>query len=161
DLVFRFVSNVDATDFWEAVRDLDPAETLFVVSSKTFTTLETLTNARTARDWLLAALHDDTAVRRHFVAVSTTADEVPKFASDNANMFEFWDWVGGRYSYDSAIGLSLMIAIGAEQFHEMLAGFHSMDTHFRTAPFEENLPVLLGVLGVWYRDCFGFQSHAV
>src|SRR5207249_11610436 len=144
---FRFVSNVDGTDFAEAVRDLDPAETLFVVSSKTFTTLETMTNARTAREWLLAGLSaDESAVARHFVAVSTNAKEVAKFGIDTANMFGFWDWVGGRYSYDSAIGLSLMIAIGPEHFRSMLAGFHAMDEHFRTAPLEKNLPVLLGLI---------------
>jgi glucose-6-phosphate isomerase len=157
----RFVSNVDGTDFVEATRDLDPAETLFVVCSKTFTTVETLTNARTARDWTLAALSDDAAVARHFVAVSTNADEVAGFGIDTANMFEFWDWVGGRYSYDSAIGLSLMIAIGPDAFREMLAGFHAMDEHFRTAPFERNLPVLLGLLGIWYDDFFGTETQAI
>jgi glucose-6-phosphate isomerase len=161
DLVFRFVSNVDATDFAEAVRDLDPAETLFVVCSKTFTTQETLQNARTARDWSLAALKDPAAVAKHFVAVSTNAAEVAKFGIDTANMFGFWDWVGGRYSYDSAIGLSLMLAIGPERFREMLAGFHAMDEHFRTAPFERNLPVLLGLLGIWYGNFFGAESHAI
>jgi glucose-6-phosphate isomerase len=162
DMQFRFVSNVDGTDFWEATRDLDPAETLFVISSKTFTTLETLTNARSAREWSLAAFGgDEAAVARHFVAVSTNASEVAKFGIDTANMFEFWDWVGGRYSYDSAIGLSLMIAIGSEQFAEMLAGFRSIDEHFRAAPFERNLPVLLGLLGVWYDDFFEAQTHAV
>jgi glucose-6-phosphate isomerase len=161
DLVFRFVSNVDATDFAEAVRDLDPAETLFVVCSKTFTTQETLQNARTARDWSLAALKDPAAVAKHFVAVSTNAAEVSKFGIDTANMFGFWDWVGGRYSYDSAIGLSLMLAIGPERFREMLAGFHAMDEHFRTAPFERNLPVLLGLLGIWYGNFFGAESHAI
>src|SRR6266513_3416314 len=148
-MTFRFVSNVDSTDFAEAVWDLEPAETLFIISSKTFTTLETMTNARTARDWLLAALGgDEKAVAKHFVAVSTNAAEVAKFGIDTANMFEFWDWVGGRYSYDSAIGLSLMIAIGPAHFREMLAGFHAMDEHFRTAPFERNLPVLLGLIGI-------------
>ena len=145
-LTFRFVSNVDGTDFAEATRDLDPAETLFIVSSKTFTTLETMTNAQTARAWCLAALHDEKAIAKHFVAVSTNAEEVSKFGIDTANMFEFWDWVGGRYSMDSAIGLSTMIAVGPENFRAMLAGFHAMDEHFRTAPFEQNLPVLLGLL---------------
>jgi glucose-6-phosphate isomerase len=158
---FRFVSNVDGADVAEATRDLDPAETLFVVCSKTFTTLETLTNARTARDWLLGALGDPEAVGRHFVAVSTNAQKVAEFGIDPANMFEFWDWVGGRYSYDSAIGLSLMVAIGPDRFDEMLAGFHAMDEHFRTAPFERNLPVLLGLLGVWYIDFHGAETHAV
>ena len=147
-MTFRFVSNVDGTDFAEAVHDLDPAETLFIDSSKTFTTLETMTNAHTARDWLLAGLGgDETAVARHFVAVSTNAAEVAKFGIDTANMFEFWDWVGGRYSMDSAIGLSTMLAIGPEHFRAMLDGFHQMDEHFRTAPFERNLPVLMGLLG--------------
>src|SRR4029453_16399468 len=141
DMTFRFVSNVDGTDFAEAVRDLDPSETLFIVCSKTFTTLETLTNARTAREWTLRALGDEQAVAKHFVAVSTNAAEVTKFGIDPANMFGFWDWVGGRYSMDSAIGLSTMIAIGPENFHAMLAGFRAMDEHFRTAPFEQNLPV--------------------
>ena len=150
DLTFRFVSNVDGTDFVEATRDLDPDETLFVVSSKTFTTLETMTNARTARAWPLAALGDEAAVAKHFVAVSTNADEVAKFGIDPANMFGFWDWVGGRYSMDSAIGLSTMLAIGPDAFRELLAGFHAMDEHFRTAPFERNLPVLMGLLDVWY-----------
>jgi len=158
---FRFVSNVDGADVAEATRDLDPAETLFVVCSKTFTTLETLTNARTARDWLLGALGDPQAVGRHFVAVSTNVQKVAEFGIDPANMFEFWDWVGGRYSYDSAIGLTLMVAIGPERFHEMLAGFHAIDEHFRTAPFERNLPVLLGLLGVWYTDFLGAETHAV
>ncbi len=158
---FRFVSNVDGADVAEATRDLDPAETLFVVCSKTFTTLETLTNARTARDWLLGALGDQGAVGRHFVAVSTNAQKVAEFGIDPANMFGFWDWVGGRYSYDSAIGLSLMVAIGPDRFDEMLAGFHTMDQHFRTAPFERNLPVLLGLLGVWYTDFLGAETHAV
>jgi len=161
-LTFRFVSNVDATDFAEAVRDLDPKETLFVVSSKTFTTLETMTNARSAREWALAGLGGDPrAIARHFVAVSTNAAEVTTFGIDTANMFGFWDWVGGRYSMDSAIGLSTMLAIGPERFREMLAGFHEMDEHFRTAPFERNLPVLMGLLTVWYADFFGAQSTAV
>jgi glucose-6-phosphate isomerase len=160
-LTLRFVSNVDGTDFVEATRDLDPAETLFVISSKTFTTQETLANAHAARDWALRALRDPKAVARHFAAVSTNAVEVAKFGIDTANMFEFWDWVGGRYSYDSAIGLSLMIAIGPEHFRAMLAGFHEMDEHFRTAPFERNLPVLLALLGIWYVNFFGAESHAV
>ncbi len=157
----RFVSNVDGSDIWEATHDLDPERTLFVVSSKTFTTLETITNARTAREWLLSHLVDDKAVARHFVAVSTNAAEVAKFGIDTENMFGFWDWVGGRYSYDSAIGLSLMISIGPDAFREMLDGFHAIDTHFRTAPLRENLPVLLGLIGVWYNDCFGAETHAV
>ncbi len=161
DMTFRFVSNVDSTDFVEATRDLDPAETLFIVSSKTFTTLETLTNAHSARDWLLASLKDDKAVAKHFVAVSTNTEEVTKFGIDTANMFGFWDWVGGRYSMDSAIGLSNMIAFGPDNFRDMLAGFHEMDEHFRTAPFEKNLPALLGLLTVWYVDFFGSQSVAV
>jgi glucose-6-phosphate isomerase len=162
DMTFRFVSNVDGTDFWESTHDLDPAETLFIVSSKTFTTLETLTNAHTARDWSLAGLGgDESAVAKHFVAVSTNATEVAKFGIDTANMFEFWDWVGGRYSYESAIGLSLMVAIGPEQFSEMLAGFRSIDEHFRTAPFEHNLPVLLGLIGIWYDDFFGAETQAI
>jgi glucose-6-phosphate isomerase len=161
DITFRFVSNVDGTDFAEATRDLDPAETLFIVSSKTFTTLETMTNASTARDWLLAALGDDTAVAKHFAAVSTNTDAVTEFGIDPANMFGFWDWVGGRYSMDSAIGLSTMIAVGPLQFTEMLAGFHAMDEHFRTAPYDQNLPVLLGLLTVWYTDFFGAQTQAV
>jgi glucose-6-phosphate isomerase len=160
-LTLRFVSNVDGTDFVEATRDLDPAETLFVVSSKTFTTQETLANAHAARAFCLRALGEERAVARHFVAVSTNAAEVAKFGIDPANMFEFWDWVGGRYSYDSAIGLSLMIAIGPEHFRAMLAGFHEMDEHFRTAPFERNMPVLLGLLGIWYVNFFGAESHAV
>jgi glucose-6-phosphate isomerase len=160
-LTFQFVSNIDGTDLAEATRDLDPAETLFVVCSKTFTTIETLTNAHSARAWCLNALQDEQAVAKHFVAVSTNADEVGKFGIDTANMFEFWDWVGGRYSYDSAIGLSLMIGIGPNQFRDMLAGFHAMDQHFRTAPFEKNLPVLLGLLGVWYVNFFGAESHAI
>jgi glucose-6-phosphate isomerase len=162
DMTFRFVSNVDGTDFAEAVWDLEPAETLFIVSSKTFTTLETMTNARTARDWLYAGLGGDKkAVARHFVAVSTNASEVTKFGIDVANMFEFWDWVGGRYSMDSAIGLSTMIAIGPDNFRSMLNGFHQMDEHFRTAPFERNLPVLLGLLAIWYNDFFGAATIAV
>ena len=161
-MTFRFVSNVDGTDFAEAVHDLDPAETLFVISSKTFTTLETMTNARTARDWLLAGLGgDEKAVAKHFVAVSTNASEVTKFGIDTANMFEFWDWVGGRYSMDSAIGLSTMLAIGSDNFRAMLDGFHQMDEHFRTTPFERNLPVLMGLLAVWYNDFFGAQTVAV
>jgi glucose-6-phosphate isomerase len=160
-LTVRFVSNVDPADFTEATVDLDPAETLFVVASKTFTTLETLTNAKVARAWSLAALKDEQAVAKHFVAVSTNAAEVAKFGIDTANMFEFWDWVGGRYSYDSAIGLALMIAIGPEHFRAMLGGFRAMDEHFLTAPLARNLPVLLGVLGVWYNDFFGAQIHAV
>jgi glucose-6-phosphate isomerase len=161
DLTFRFVSNIDGTDFVEATRDLDPAETLFIVSSKTFTTLETMTNARSARDWCLAALHDERAVAKHFVAVSTNTEEVKKFGIDPENMFVFWDWVGGRYSLDSAIGLSLMLAIGPEHFREMLAGFHAMDEHFRTAPFDRNLPVLLGLLGLWYDDFFDAETVAI
>ncbi len=162
ELTARFVSNVDGTDFAEATRGLDPAETLFIVSSKTFTTLETMTNARSARVWLLAGLGgDESAVAKHFVAVSTNAEEVQNFGIDTANMFGFWDWVGGRYSMDSAIGLSTMIAIGPEGFHELLAGFHAMDEHFRTAPFDQNLPVLMGLLAVWYRDFFGAQTVAV
>jgi glucose-6-phosphate isomerase len=161
DMTFRFVSNVDATDFAEATRDLDPEETLFIISSKTFTTLETMTNAHTARVWALKALKHHSAVARHFVAVSTNADEVAKFGIDPANMFGFWDWVGGRYSMDSAIGLSTMIAIGPDHFHEMLAGFHEMDEHFRTAPFDRNLPVLMGLFGIWYDDFFDAQTMAV
>ncbi|HEY2427285.1 MAG TPA: glucose-6-phosphate isomerase [Acidimicrobiales bacterium] len=160
NMTFRFVSNVDGNDFWEATHDLEPASTLFIVSSKTFTTVETLTNARSARAWLTGAL-GESAVARHFVAVSTNAEKVAEFGIDPANMFGFWDWVGGRYSYDSAIGLSLMVAIGPARFREMLEGFRAMDVHFKTTPFERNLPVLLGVLGVWYRDFFGAQSHAV
>jgi glucose-6-phosphate isomerase len=161
-LTFRFVSNIDGTDFAEAVRDLDPSETLFVISSKTFTTLETMTNAQTARAWSLAGLGgDEKSVAKHFVAVSTNASEVAKFGIDTANMFEFWDWVGGRYSMDSAIGLSTMAAIGPENFREMLNGFHQMDEHFRTAPFERNLPVLMGLLSLWYNDFFGAQTVAV
>jgi glucose-6-phosphate isomerase len=161
-LKFRFVSNIDGTDFAEAVRDLDPAETLFIVSSKTFTTLETMTNAHTARDWSLKGLGGDVkAVAKHFVAVSTNAAKVSEFGIDTANMFEFWDWVGGRYSMDSAIGLSTMIAIGPENFRSMLEGFHEMDEHFRTAPFERNLPVLLGLLTVWYTDFFRAETVAI
>ena len=160
-MTFRFVSNVDGTDFAEAVRDLDPAETLFIVSSKTFTTLETMTNARTAREWMLAGLKDETAVAKHFVAVSTNAQEVTQFGIDTANMFGFWDWVGGRYSMDSAIGLSTMVAVGPDNFRAMLGGFHEMDEHFRSAPFERNLPVLMGLLGVWYNDFFGAETVAV
>jgi glucose-6-phosphate isomerase len=161
DLRFRFVSNVDPTDFVEATRDLDPDETLFIISSKTFTTLETLTNAHAARAWSLRALGDERAVGRHFVAVSTNAEEVAKFGISPDNMFGFWDWVGGRYSMDSAIGLSTMIAIGPEHFRAMLAGFHAMDEHFRTAAFERNLPVLMGLLCVWYNNFFGAQTVAV
>ena len=162
EMTFRFVSNVDGTDFAEATRDLDPAETLFIVSSKTFTTLETMTNARTAREWLLAGLGgDESAVAKHFVAVSTNAEGVAEFGIDTDNMFGFWDWVGGRYSMDSAIGLSTMIAIGPERFREMLAGFHAVDEHFREAPTGENLPALMGLLGVWYGDLFGAQTVAV
>jgi glucose-6-phosphate isomerase len=160
-LTVRFVSNIDGNEFVEATRDLDPAETLFIVSSKTFTTLETLTNARSAREWCVRALGSEQAVAKHFVAVSTNTEEVEKFGIDTANMFEFWDWVGGRYSYDSAIGFSLMIAIGPERFREMLAGFHAMDVHFRTAPFERNLPVLLGLIGIWYNNFFGAETVAV
>jgi glucose-6-phosphate isomerase len=162
EMVFRFVSNVDGTDFVEAVRDLDSAETLFIVSSKTFTTLETMTNAHSARQWLLAGLKgEEAAIARHFVAVSTNAQEVAKFGIDTANMFGFWDWVGGRYSMDSAIGLSTMLAIGPENFSAMLNGFHEMDEHFRSAPFERNLPVLMGLLAVWYNNFFGAQTVAV
>jgi glucose-6-phosphate isomerase len=161
-MTFRFVSNVDGTDFVEATRDLDPAETLFIVSSKTFTTLETMTNAQSARDWSLQEFGGDAkAVARHFVAVSTNADKVAEFGIDTANMFEFWDWVGGRYSMDSAIGLSTMLAIGPDHFRDMLAGFHAIDDHFRTTPFSRNLPVLMGLLGVWYNDFFGAQTVAV
>jgi len=160
-IAFRFVSNVDPTDFAEATRDLDPAETLFIVCSKTFTTLETLTNARAARAWCLAALRDEAAVARHFVAVSTNAAEVAKFGIDPANMFGFWDWVGGRYSVGSAVGLSLMLAIGPERFREFLAGMYAMDEHFRSAPLARNLPVVLGLLGVWYGDFLGAATHAV
>ena len=162
DIAFRFVSNIDGTDFFEATRELDPAETLFIVSSKTFTTLETMTNAHTARDWLLAGLGgNEKAIAKHFVAVSTNAEGVAKFGIDTANMFGFWDWVGGRYSMDSAIGLSTMLAIGPESFRAMLGGFHEVDEHFRTAPFARNLPVLMGLLAVWYNDFFGAQTVAV
>jgi glucose-6-phosphate isomerase len=161
DMTFRFVSNVDSTDFAEATRDLNADETLFIISSKTFGTLETLTNATSARDWVVGELGSEDAVAKHFVAVSTNADRVAKFGIDTANMFVFWDWVGGRYSMDSAIGLSTMVAIGPEQFGEMLAGFHAMDEHFRTAPLERNLPVLMGLLAVWYRDFFGLQTYGV
>ncbi|MGK2860139.1 MAG: glucose-6-phosphate isomerase [Thermoanaerobaculia bacterium] len=161
DLNLRFVSNVDGTDFAEATIDLDPAETLFIVSSKTFTTLETMTNARTARDWSLATLKDESAVAKHFVAVSTNATEVTKFGIDIANMFGFWDWVGGRYSMDSAIGLSTMLAVGPDNFRKMLAGFRAMDEHFRSAPFGKNLPVLMGLLSVWYNNFFDAQTVAV
>lgn len=159
--VFRFVSNLDPSAFAEATQDLDAAETLFIVASKSFTTLETMINAQAAREWLLATLHDDAAVAHHFVAVSTNLEAVSHFGIDPANMFEFWDWVGGRYSLASAIGLANMIAIGGEQFRALLAGMHAMDEHFRTAPFEQNLPVLMGLLGVWYGDCFGAQTTAV
>jgi glucose-6-phosphate isomerase len=161
DLTFRFVSNVDGTDFAEATRDLDPAETLFIIASKTFTTLETMANARTARQWTLAALGDERAVARHFVAVSTNAKAVAAFGIDTSQMFGFWDWVGGRYSMDSAIGLSTMIAVGAERFHEMLAGFHAMDEHFRTAPVERNLPALMGLIAIWHANFFGAATAAV
>ena len=161
-VTFRFVSNVDGTDFVEATRDLDPAETLFIVASKTFTTLETMTNAQSAREWSLRGLGGDAkAVAKHFVAVSTNAEKVTEFGIDTANMFEFWDWVGGRYSMDSAIGLSTMLAIGPDHFQTMLAGFHAIDEHFRTAPLERNLPVLMGLLGLWYNDFFGAQTVAV
>ena len=161
DLTFRFVSNVDSTDFAEAVRDLSADETLFIISSKTFGTLETLTNAESAREWVVSALGSPDAVANHFVAVSTNAEKVSAFGIDTANMFGFWDWVGGRYSMDSAIGLSTMIALGADQFDELLAGFHAMDEHFRTAPLASNLPVLMGLLAVWYRDFFGCQTIGV
>jgi glucose-6-phosphate isomerase len=161
DLNFRFVSNVDATDFEEATRELDPGETLFIVCSKTFTTLETLTNAHAARAWSLRALGDPRAVRRHFVAVSTNAEGVAEFGIDTANMFGFWDWVGGRYSMDSAVGLSTMLAIGPENFRALLSGFHAMDRHFRSAPFERNLPVLMGLIGVWNSNFLGAQTVAV
>ncbi|MDA8430334.1 MAG: glucose-6-phosphate isomerase [Geobacteraceae bacterium] len=161
DMTFRFVSNVDGSDFAEATQDLDASETLFIVSSKTFSTLETMTNARTARQWTLQALGDEQAVARHFVAVSTNTAEVAKFGIDTANMFGFWDWVGGRYSMDSAIGLSTMLAIGPDNFRSMLAGFRSMDEHFRTAPFAANLPVLLGLLSVWYSSFFGAETVAI
>ncbi|HEY1457955.1 MAG TPA: glucose-6-phosphate isomerase [Solirubrobacteraceae bacterium] len=161
EMTFRFVSNVDSTDFVEATRDLDPEQTLFVVSSKTFSTLETMTNARSAREWSLAGLGDEAAIAKHFVAVSTNAGAVAEFGIDTANMFGFWDWVGGRYSMDSAIGLSTMIAIGAQRFHEMLAGFHAMDEHFRNTPFERNLPALMGLLAIWYGNFFGSQTIGV
>ncbi|NUP15290.1 MAG: glucose-6-phosphate isomerase [Streptomyces sp.] len=162
ELTFRFVSNVDGADLHEAVRDLDPAETLFIVASKTFTTIETITNATSARSWLLAGLGgEDKAVARHFVALSTNAEKVADFGIDPDNMFEFWDWVGGRYSYDSAIGLSLMIAIGPDRFREMLDGFHTVDEHFRTAPAEANAPLIMGLLGIWYGNFFSAESHAV
>ena len=161
NLTFRFVSNIDGTDFAEATRDLDAAETLFIISSKTFTTLETMTNAHTARAWLLKTLKDESAVARHFVAVSTNAEQVENFGIDTVNMFEFWDWVGGRYSMESAIGLSTMLAIGPEHFRAMLDGFHQMDEHFRTTPFERNLPVLLGLLNVWYNNFFDSQTVTV
>jgi glucose-6-phosphate isomerase len=160
-MTFRFVSNVDGTDFAEATRDLDPKETLFIVSSKTFTTLETMTNARTAREWILGALGEEAAIARHFVAVSTNSAEVSGFGIDTENMFGFWEWVGGRYSVDSAIGLSTMLAIGPQRFGELLAGFHAMDEHFREAPPERSLPALLGLLAVWYGDFFGAQTIAV
>ena len=161
-MTFRFVSNIDGTDFAEAVHDLDPSETLFIVSSKTFTTLETMTNAQTARSWLLEGLGgDEKSVAKHFVAVSTNTTEVGEFGIDTENMFEFWDWVGGRYSMDSAIGLSTMLAIGPDNFFALLDGFHQMDEHFRTTPFERNLPVLMGLLAVWYNDFFGAQTAAV
>ena len=161
DLAFRFVSNVDSTDFAEATRDLDAAETLFIISSKTFGTLETLTNAHSARDWVVSQLGNEDAIAKHFVAVSTNAERVAAFGIDTANMFGFWDWVGGRYSMDSAIGLSTMVALGPERFTEMLAGFHEMDEHFRTAPLAGNLPVLMGLLAVWYGDFFDAQTYAV
>jgi glucose-6-phosphate isomerase len=160
DLDFRFVSNVDGSDIVEATRDLDPATTLFIVASKTFTTVETLTNATTAREWLTATLGDE-AVAKHFVAVSTAGEKVSEFGIDTDNMFGFWDWVGGRYSFPSAIGLSLMVAIGPDAFEDMLAGFREVDEHFRTAALEENLPVLMGLLGIWYRNFFGADTHAV
>jgi glucose-6-phosphate isomerase len=161
EMTFRFVSNVDGTDFAEATRDLDPAETLFIISSKTFTTLETMTNAHTAREWALAALGDEAAIAKHFVAVSTNAEEVSKFGIDTANMFGFWEWVGGRYSMDSAIGLSTMLAIGPERFGELLAGFHAVDEHFLETPTERNLPALMGLLAVWYGDFFAAQTVGV
>ena len=161
-LTFRFVSNIDGIDFAEAVRDLNPEETMFIVSSKTFTTIETMTNAQTAKEWLLKGLGGDaSAVARHFVAVSTNAEKVSAFGIDTANMFGFWDWVGGRYSMDSAIGLSTMMAIGPENFRDMLRGFHQMDQHFRNAPFENNMPVLMGLLAIWYNNFFGAQTIAV
>ncbi|MGX9687249.1 glucose-6-phosphate isomerase [Deinococcus wulumuqiensis] len=161
DLTVRFVSNIDGTDLTEKVRDLDPAQTLFIVSSKTFTTQETMTNAHSARAWLLSSLKDEAATARHFVAVSTNAEAVQKFGIDTANMFGFWDWVGGRYSMDSAIGLSVMVAVGTDHFRELLAGFHDMDEHFRTAPTGENLPLLMGLLGIWYNNFFGAETLAV
>jgi glucose-6-phosphate isomerase len=161
DFTFRFVSNVDSTDFAEATQDLAADETLFIVSSKTFTTLETMTNAQTAREWTLSSLGDESAIAKHFVAVSTNADEVTAFGIDTANMFGFWDWVGGRYSMDSAIGLSTMLAVGPDGFRELLAGFHEMDEHFRTTPLEQNLPALMGLLSVWYGDFFGAQTSSV
>jgi glucose-6-phosphate isomerase len=161
DITCRFVSNVDGNDVWEATHDLDAGETLFIVASKTFTTIETITNATSAREWLVGQLGDDKAVANHFVAVSTNAEKVAAFGIDTDNMFGFWDWVGGRYSYDSAIGLSLMIAVGPDNFTQMLDGFRTMDEHFRTTPFDRNLPVLMGLVGLWYRDFFGAQSHAV
>ena len=161
EMTFRFVSNVDSTDIVEATRDLDPAETLFIVSSKTFTTLETMTNARSAREWTLAALKDEEAIAKHFVAVSTNAEKVTEFGIDTDNMFGFWEWVGGRYSMDSAIGLSTMLAVGPAGFHEMLAGFHELDEHFRSTPFAQNLPMLMGLLAVWYGDFFGAQTVGV
>ena len=161
DLTFRFVSNVDSTDFVEATRDLSADETLFIISSKTFGTLETLTNAASARDWVVGALGDDSAVAKHFVAVSTNAKGVAEFGIDTKNMFGFWDWVGGRYSMDSAIGLSTMLAIGPEKFRDMLAGFHDLDEHFKSTPLEENLPVILGLIAVWYGDFFGAQTAGV
>jgi len=161
DITFRFVSNVDGTDFAEATRDLDPAETLFIIASKTFTTQETMTNAASAREWVLAAMPDEAAIAKHFVAVSTAADKVSAFGVDLDNMFGFWDWVGGRYSMDSAVGLSTMIAVGPRRFRELLDGFHAMDVHFRTAPLEQNMPVLMGLLAVWYSDFFDAQTVAV
>jgi len=161
DMTFRFVSNIDSTDLVEATRDLEPEETLFIVSSKTFGTLETMTNARSARQWAIAKLGSESAIAKHFVAVSTNAQRVSEFGIDPANMFGFWDWVGGRYSMDSAIGLSTMLAIGPDHFRDMLAGFHALDEHFRTAPFAQNLPVLMGLLAVWYGDFFGAQSNGV
>lgn len=161
NLTVRFVSNIDGTHFAEAVRDLDPEETLFIIASKTFTTLETMTNAHSARDWCLDTLKDEAAIAKHFVALSTNAEKVGAFGIDTDNMFEFWDWVGGRYSLPSAIGLPVMIAIGPEAFEEMLAGYHAMDMHFRTAPFEQNMPVLLGLLGIWYNNFFDAETHAI
>ena len=160
-LTVRFVSNVDGTHLSESIRDLDPQETLFIVASKSFTTQETLTNAVSARDWVLAAMRDEAAVKHHFVALSTSAERVAEFGIDVDNMFEFWDWVGGRYSLCSAVGLSLMIAVGPEHFHDMLRGFHAMDTHFAEAPLEQNMPVLLGLIGIWYNNFFGYDTHAV